>query len=212
MKRPPYSPLKSPHPDPTHEPERRAPPRLVGASASGLAETVLGAPLRFRGTNRDGSRAVESLHEPRSSRRKEALTFFVRKIMSLLTSAATVQGFNARNFCSGNSLPAQAGSPSSQSDAHRHASALSSLRFALAAATGFRYLVPRVVCQNPGRTSPRQILPASFKPPTGVSCSGRARDLPRRARRRSRNYAAPTGIRSTFSRGARATAKRTPKT
>src|SRR5882757_5626399 len=44
--------------------------------------------------------------KPRSSRREEALTCFARKTMSLLTSAVTVQGFNARNSSSGNSHPA----------------------------------------------------------------------------------------------------------
>src|SRR2546429_3411927 len=39
-----------------------------------------------------------SFHEPRSSRREEAPTSFSRNRMSLLTSAATVQGFNARNL------------------------------------------------------------------------------------------------------------------
>ncbi len=53
---------------------------------------------------------VFALHEPRSSRRKEAQSEIrnpkseIRNSESLLTSVATVQGFNARNF-SRNSLP-----------------------------------------------------------------------------------------------------------
>jgi hypothetical protein len=42
-------------------------------------------------------------HEPRSSRRKEARIAYIRNRMSLLTSAATVQGFKARNLVSGKS-------------------------------------------------------------------------------------------------------------
>ena len=43
-------------------------------------------------------------HKPRSSRREPA-HYFPRKDQSRLTSAATVQGFNAPNFVSGDSLP-----------------------------------------------------------------------------------------------------------
>ena len=43
-------------------------------------------------------------HEPRSSRRKEAPSISAGRSQSLLTSAATVRGFNARTF-SGKSLP-----------------------------------------------------------------------------------------------------------
>ena len=39
-------------PDPTHETERRAPSRLVTGTEFRLAEAVLGAPFRFKGTNR----------------------------------------------------------------------------------------------------------------------------------------------------------------
>ena len=46
-------------------------------------------------------------HEPRSSRREEAHSNLVEGSQSLLTSAATVQGFNTRTL-SGNSLPAPA--------------------------------------------------------------------------------------------------------
>ena len=51
-------------------------------------------------------------HEPllRSSRRKEAQTSRAQRDQSLLTSAATVQGFNARSFASGGSVAAIAGS------------------------------------------------------------------------------------------------------
>src|SRR5437870_2422940 len=56
------------------------------------------------------ARLLHAFHEPRSSRREEALAIsdFGFRIsdfrQSLLTSAATVQGFKARNF-SGKSLP-----------------------------------------------------------------------------------------------------------
>ncbi len=43
------------------------------------------------------------LHESRSSQREEAPSEFREKDQSLLTSAATVQGFKAQNFISGNS-------------------------------------------------------------------------------------------------------------
>jgi len=44
-------------------------------------------------------------HEPRSSRREEAHSFSGEGSQSLLTSAATVQGFNARRLAWENSLP-----------------------------------------------------------------------------------------------------------
>jgi hypothetical protein len=45
-------------------------------------------------------------HEPRSSRRKEASSEFPENDQSLLTSAATLRGFNARNYIWEKSLPA----------------------------------------------------------------------------------------------------------
>ncbi len=47
---------------------------------------------------------VPNPHEPRSSRRKEAHSFSGKGSQSLLTSAATVQGFKARNLGSRNSF------------------------------------------------------------------------------------------------------------
>jgi len=47
----------------------------------------------------------QPLHEPRSSRREEAHSFSGKGSQSLLTSAATVQGFNARRLAWENSLP-----------------------------------------------------------------------------------------------------------
>ncbi len=51
------------------------------------------------------NRSITPFHEPRRSRRKEAHFFSNPKSQSLLTSAPTVQGFNARSFISVNSLP-----------------------------------------------------------------------------------------------------------
>ncbi len=58
-------------------------------------------------TDADGASKIEALlplHEPGSSRRKEAHSKSGDRSQSLLTSAATVQGLQART-CSGKSLP-----------------------------------------------------------------------------------------------------------
>ena len=99
-----------PHPSPLpQERENRSP--SLGVAKASRSSFAFGFDESRRGDRPFDIRKICNgqslfpLHEPRSSRREEALTFFVRKIMSLLTSAATVQGFNARNSSSGNSLP-----------------------------------------------------------------------------------------------------------
>ncbi len=70
-------------------------PAVGGAAFQGRAPAArpgFMAPMRVR------SLEVEAPHEPRSSRREEAHSSSGKGSQSLLTSAATVQGFNAPRF------------------------------------------------------------------------------------------------------------------
>ena len=70
-----------------------------------------GVPARRNLRWRYGSRTANTPHhKPRSSRRKEAHSFFRTGDQSLLTSAATVQGFKTRT-CWGNSHPSNVSAP-----------------------------------------------------------------------------------------------------
>jgi hypothetical protein len=60
----------------------------------------IGRPGQVHGPNARPFSGLKAPHEPRSSRREEARSFSHAGSQSLLTPAATVQGFNARSFVS----------------------------------------------------------------------------------------------------------------
>ena len=87
---------------PFHEPPLRIADFPVGVS--GRLENRRYGAMPVHGPDARPLLEVEAHHEPRSSRRKEAHSTFRTGDQSLLTSAATVQGFKART-CWGNSHP-----------------------------------------------------------------------------------------------------------
>src|SRR5881628_3614361 len=88
----------------------RTPPHPVFSpgGGEGARRAVEGDSDRFMAPSRVQNLEVPPTHEPfvRSSRRKEAQTSWAQGDQSLLTSAATVQGLNARRFAWGNSTHA----------------------------------------------------------------------------------------------------------
>src|SRR5213594_1923478 len=86
----------------------RTPPHPVFSpgGGEGARRAVEGDSDRFMAPSRVQNLEVPPTHEPfvRSSRRKEAQTSWAQGDQSLLTSAATVQGLNARRFAWGNSF------------------------------------------------------------------------------------------------------------
>ena len=72
----------------------------AGMGPSGQPGGAAASPCQVHGPNARPFSGLKAPHEPRRSRREEARSFSHIGSQSLLTSAATVQGFNARSFVS----------------------------------------------------------------------------------------------------------------